>query len=185
MFILASASPRRVELLGQLQIEPDLILPAAVDETPLKNELPKDHVLRLAEIKADAIASQHPNDLVLAADTTVAVGRRIIGKAANQNEVAEFLKLLSGRRHKVYTAVCIRQGMRKNLRVCETAVQFKRLHPDEIAAYVASNEWQDKAGGYGIQGLAAAFVQSINGSYSNIWGLPLYDVAQMLKSFGR
>ncbi|PZP86508.1 MAG: septum formation inhibitor Maf [Azospirillum brasilense] len=179
--ILASASPRRLELLKQLGITPSAIIPADIDESALPRELPAVYVQRIAEAKARIVAAQHPADTVLAADTTVAVGRRILQKAENETEARRFLALLSGRRHRTLTCVAVvQQGMLRSKTV-STVVQFKRLSPQEIDAYIASGEWQGKAGGYAIQGLAAAFIPFISGSFSNVVGLPLHETAQLLK----
>jgi septum formation protein len=184
-FILASASPRRVDLLRQIGIVPDQIIPADIDETPLKSELPRQLVARLAESKAAAIAKDHPGTFVLAADTVVACGRRIMPKAETTEEAHAFLKLLSGRRHRVLGGVVIVSSageMRQ--RIVETAVTFKRLSTKELDGYLATDEWQDKAGAYAIQGLAAKFVRSLNGSYSNVVGLPLFETSQLLSGLG-
>ncbi|HEY8964712.1 MAG TPA: nucleoside triphosphate pyrophosphatase, partial [Alphaproteobacteria bacterium] len=168
--ILASASPRRLELLAQLGITPD-VHPADIDETPLKNETAKAMVLRLAEAKARAIVPAHPDEFILAADTTVLVGRRILGKAENETEQRKFMEMLSGRRHRVWGGICVitPEGKVITRAVC-TTVTFKKLSPQEISDYIASGEWVGKAGGYGIQGKGGAFVRFINGSYSNIVG---------------
>ncbi len=179
--ILASASPRRRELLAQIGVIPDVIEPSDIDETPLPGELPRLYAARLALEKA---AACDIDGLVLAADTVVSVGRRILGKPENADEAATFLNLLSGRRHKVLTGIALRLGETKRHRVVETGVRMKSLSSPEIAAYLRSDEWRGKAGGYGIQGLAAAFVPSINGSYSNVVGLPLSECASMLGSMG-
>lgn len=178
---LASASPRRVELLAQIGIVPDAIRPADIDETPLKAELPRVYAGRLAREKALAVQA---DGLVLAADTVVAVGRRILEKPADADEATQFLNLLSGRRHRVITGVALRHGAKIFTRQVETAVRFKSMSSPEISAYIASEEWQGKAGGYGIQGLASAFIPWINGSYSNVVGLPLAEVSNMLVSAG-
>lgn len=184
-FILASASPRRVDLLCQIGITPDQILPAAIDETPLKNELPRQLVARLAMAKAAAIAKDHAGAFILAADTVVACGRRIMPKAETPEQARAFLKLLSGRRHRVIGGIAIvaPDGTMRE-RVVETAVTFKRLSDAELDAYLASEEWQDKAGAYAIQGLAAKFVRRLNGSYSNVVGLPLFETSQLLAGLG-
>ena len=184
-FILASASPRRVDLLRQIGIEPDQILPAEIDETSLKNEKPRALVARLASAKAAAIAKDHSGAFVLAADTVVACGRRIMPKAGTPEEARAFLKLLSGRRHRVIGGISIiaPDGSMRN-RIVETSVTFKRLSKEELDFYLASEEWQDKAGAYAIQGLAARFVQALNGSYSNVVGLPLFETTQLLNGLG-
>ncbi len=178
---LASASPRRAELLAQIGVVPDAISPADIDETPLKAELPRVYAGRLAREKALAVQAE---GLVLAADTVVAVGRRILEKPQDAAEAERFLRLLSGRRHRVITGVALRHGEQLATKQVETAVRFKHMSDPEITAYIASNEWQGKAGGYGIQGLASAFIPWINGSYSNVVGLPLAEVSNMLVSAG-
>jgi septum formation protein len=182
--ILASASPRRLALLGSIGVRPHAVVPADIDETPRKGELPRAYALRLAQEKAGVIAVLHPADLVLAADTVVSVGRRILGKPEDAAQAESFLRLMSGRRHRVTTAVCLRHGERRWSRRVETAVRFKRLSVDEVAAYVASGEWQGKAGGYAIQGIAAAFVPWLSGSYTNVVGLPLTETAGLLAGAG-
>lgn len=183
--ILASASPRRVALLQQVGIVPDHILPADIDETPLRGELPRDYAQRVARAKAETIAAAHPNSFILSADTVVAAGRRILPKAGDEEQARACLSLLSGRRHTVWTGLClIDPAGRVRTRTITTAVKFARLHPDQIDAYIAGGEWQGKAGGYGIQGMAAAFIPFIGGSYSAVVGLPLYDTMQLLKGAG-
>jgi septum formation protein len=183
--ILASASPRRVSLLAQLGIQPDLIVPASLDESPLDKELPKSIALRLAEEKAKAVAKDHPDSFVTAADTVVACGRESLPKADTVEEALYCLKRLSGRRHRVIggMAVIAPDGVIRS-RVAQTMVQFKTLSNQDIDEYLASGEWNGKAGGYGIQGYAACFVKSITGSYSNVVGLSLYDIMILLKSSG-
>lgn len=182
--ILASASPRRLDLLRQIGIEPAAVIPTEIDESVRDEETPPQLVRRLAESKALAVDGQN-NDLVIGADTVVACGRRILGKPANINEAHKFLELISGRRHRVYGGVCIvRSGNKISDRVVMTSVKFKRLSPTEIESYLSSNEWEGKAGGYAIQGRAGAFVQSITGSYSNVVGLPLYETRQLLFGAG-
>lgn len=183
--ILASASPRRLALLEQIGIRPDKVAPAAIDETPLKDELPREHALRLANGKAHAVAKDHPDAFVLAADTVVACGRRILGKAVDENEARKFLELLSGRRHRVVggIALCTPAGALSS-RIVETVVKFQRLKNEDIETYLKSGEWRDKAGAYAIQGAASAWVPFIGGSYSNVVGLSLYDTAQMLEGAG-
>lgn len=183
--ILASASPRRLELLAAQGIVPDAVIAADIDETPLKNEKAKAMVLRLAQAKAKAIAEKHPDSFVLAADTTVAVGRRILGKPENESEARAFLKLLSGRNHRVWGGIALATPQRKTVtRAVCTTVKFKHLSQREIDSYIASGEWQGKAGGYGIQGRAGAFVASNNGSYTNIVGLSIYDTMNILNGNG-
>jgi len=181
--ILASASPRRVQLLEQIGVTPDQIIPADIDETPLKAELPRDHALRLAQQKAEAIAADHPNAYILAADTVVACGRRILPKAENEQQARDCLALLSGRRHHVYGGIAlITPEGKTHTRLADTIVQFKRLTAAEIDAYITSGEWDGKAGGYAIQGLAATYIKFIRGSYSNVVGLSLYDTMTMLNA---
>ncbi len=183
--ILASASPRRLALLAQIGIAPDAVDPADIPETPLARETPERMARRLACAKAGAVAERHPGAFVLGADTVVAVGRRVLEKPADAREAGRFLALLSGRRHRVIGGVCVidPEG-RPHERVCVTAVRVKRLAEAEIAAYLAAGEWQDKAGGYAIQGRAAAWVAWIGGSYSNVVGLPLHETAMLLAGLG-
>lgn len=183
--VLASASPRRLALLQQIGIVPDAVVPAQVDETPLRGELPRQLARRLARDKAAAVAADHPSALVLAADTVVAVGRRVLPKPADTAEARACLELLSGRRHRVYGGVALRvPNDREHIRVVETRIAFKRLSAAEMEAYVAGGEWWDKAGGYAIQGRAARFIPWINGSYSNVVGLPLCETAALLDGVG-
>ena len=182
--VLASSSPRRVELLAQIGIAPDLIDPADIDETPLQAEQPRLLAQRLARTKAAVVAERHPDAFVLAADTVVAQGRRLLEKAADEGEAIRFLELLSGRGHRVYTGVALAHGGQVRCRVVETRVTLKTLSPSEIAAYVASGEWRGKAGAYGIQGRAGAFVQRIVGSHPAVMGLPLYETANLLAGAG-
>ena len=182
--VLASASPRRIELLAQIGIVPDRIDPADIDETPLKGETPPRLAERLARTKAQAVAARAPGAVVLAADTVVAVGRRFLEKAADEAEAARFLRLLSGRNHRVFTGVAVAAGGRTTHRVVETRVTFKTLSTAEIAAYVASGDWRGKAGAYGIQGPAGAFVIRIVGSHPAVMGLPLYETANLLNGAG-
>jgi septum formation protein len=181
--ILGSASPRRKELLAQLGLVPDLILPPDIDEDPLKGELPRPYAARLARQKAAAVPSD-PDDVVLCADTTVAIGRRILGKPADAGEAAAFLVALGGRRHEVITAIAVRRGDRVLSRESVSVVKMKRLSDAELNAYLASGEWHGKAGGYGIQGLAGAFIPWISGSYSGIMGLPVAETAALLAAMG-
>ena len=183
--VLASASPRRRDLLRQVGFEPDLIDPADLDESPLKGELPRPHALRLAKAKAETVRERHGDGFVLAADTVVAVGRRILPKAEDAAEAEHCLRLLSGRRHQVLGGVAvIAPDGRQSSRVVLTRVRFKRLSDEEIALYLASEEWRGKAGGYAIQGLAAALIPEISGSYSNVVGLPLAETVAMLRGLG-
>ncbi|RZI99351.1 MAG: septum formation protein Maf [Brevundimonas sp.] len=182
--VLASSSPRRVELLALVGITPDRIDPADLDETPLKGETPPRLAARLAAGKARVVAERSPDAVVLAADTVVAVGRRFLEKAGDEAEAVRFLKLLSGRGHRVYTGVAVAAGGRIAERVVETRVTFKVLSEAEIAAYVASGEWKGKAGGYGVQGRAGAFVTRLVGSYPAVMGLPLYESVNLLAGAG-
>ncbi|MFO1210327.1 MAG: Maf family protein [Amaricoccus sp.] len=181
--ILASASPRRRALLAQVGLAPDAVHVPEIDETPARGELPRALALRLACAKAQA-AEADPGDVVLAADTVVAVGRRLLGKPADAAEAAAFLRLLSGRRHLVVTAVAVRRGPALRSRVVTTAVRFRPLDDAAIAGYLASGEWQGKAGGYAIQGRAGGFVPWIGGSYSNVVGLPLAETLTLLAAAG-
>lgn len=183
--VLASASPRRLALLRQIGIEPDHVEPADIDETPRRGELPAGHVLRLAEEKARAVRPRHPDAFILAADTVVACGRRILPKAEDEAAARACLALLSGRRHRVYGGIALLHpngdlGFRRVV----SQVAFKRLSEMEMDAYLASREWDGKAGGYAIQGRAAALISWIAGSYSNVVGLPLYEAAQLLAGCG-
>lgn len=183
--ILASASPRRLELLKQIGLTPDQIIPADIDETPKSKERPKDLARRLAESKAAVVKQSHRDCLILSADTVVACGHQALDKAVTHEQAHSFLKKLSGRRHRVYGGISLIHPDGSQIsRVAETMVQFKRLSDDEMKAYLESGEWEGKAGGYAIQGLGAIFVKSIQGSYSNVVGLSLYDVAQMLNGSG-
>ena len=189
--ILASASPRRLALLNQIGIEPEHLVPAHIDETPNKNELPRKLAQRLADEKAAATRQKAKatgiadNALVLAADTVVAVGRRILPKAETMEEANTCLRLLSGRGHRVYTAVSmITPGGATRRRLVETRIRFKRLSNREIESYLASAEWRDKAGGYAIQGIAGSFVVRLVGSYSAVVGLPLYETVGLLSGEG-
>ncbi len=181
--ILASASPRRLELLAQIGVQPDAVQPAAIDETPLRDEPPRECAERLALAKVQATVCG-PDDLALAADTVVAVGRRILGKPVDAHVARGFLELLSGRRHRVVTGVALRRDARVWKRQVETVVRFKRLSARETEAYLATGEWRGKAGGYAIQGAAAALVPWIRGSYSNVVGLPLAETAALLEAAG-
>ncbi len=189
--VLASASPRRLALLAQIGIAPDALRPASIDETPRRAEMPRALVSRLARAKAEAARDQLANDTgladsyVLAADTVVTVGRRILMKPKFVEEAVESLQLLSGRAHRVLTGIClITPDDRQRVKIIDTRVRFKRLSKAEIEAYIASREWRDKAGGYAIQGLAGSFVQKIIGSYTNVVGLPLTEVAGLLTGEG-
>lgn len=181
--ILGSASPRRREALAQLGVTPDAVLPPEIDETPARGELPHPYAARMAREKAFAIAAG-ADDVVLCADTTVALGRRILGKPRDAAEAADFLVRLGGRRHRVITAVAVRRGERLWQRESVSAVRMKRLSDVELNAYLSSGEWRDKAGGYALQGLAAAFIPWISGSCSGIIGLPLAETATLLAVAG-
>ena len=186
--VLASASPRRRDLLCQIGIEPAAIIPTDINETPHQRELPPRYALRMANEKARAVVL--PDDIkdsavVLAGDTVVAVGRRILPKAETEDQARSCLALLSGRRHRVYGGIALRltDGTLRS-RLVTSSVIFKRLHRDEIDAYIATGDWQGKAGGYAIQGPAAAYIRHIEGSYSNIVGFGLYDVSALLAASG-
>jgi septum formation protein len=181
--ILGSASPRRLDLLATLGLTPDAVIAPDIDETPRRGELPRAYCLRLAAEKARAVAAG-PDDVVLCADTTVALGRRILGKPADAAEAAAFLVALSGRRHQVITAVAVRRGDRLRLRDSVSAVRVKRLSDAELNGYLACGEWRGKAGGYAVQGRAAAFIPWMSGSYSGIVGLPRAETAALLEAAG-
>ena len=181
--ILGSASPRRKELLAQIGVRPDAIMPPDVDETPLKAELPMVYCRRISLLKARAIAAD-PSDIILCGDTTVALGRRIMGKPADRTEADRFLSALSGRRHRVITAITLRKGEKIWQKEVQSAVKMKPLSQLEKQAYLVSEDWRGKAGGYGIQGPAAAFIPWISGSFSAIVGLPLAETAALLHSAG-
>jgi septum formation protein len=181
--ILGSASPRRRELLVQLGIVPDAILPPDIDEDPQKGELPRPYCARIALEKVQAVAAGE-DDIVLCADTTVALGRRILGKPRDAGEAARFLTDLGGRRHQVITAVAVRRGARVWTRESVSVVKMKRLSDVELNAYLTSMDWQGKAGGYGIQGAASAFIPWISGSFTGIVGLPLAETAALLTAAG-
>jgi septum formation protein len=183
--VLASASPRRLALLQQVGIEPDAVDPAEIDETPLMRERPIDLAQRLAGEKARVTFGRHAGDWILAADTVVACGLRVLPKPKDGQAVRKCLSLLSGRRHKVLGGICIIDPRgTAHTRYVTSAVLFKRLHDSEIEAYVESGEWRGKAGGYAIQGHAARFVKWISGSYSNVVGLPLFETCQLLVGLG-
>ena len=189
--VLASASARRLQLLGQIAIEPDKLIPADIDETPQRKELPRSLARRLAQTKAEVAkrgAARDPelqNAFILGADTVVAVGRRILPKPELTEEAAACLRLLSGRAHRVYTALCLitPAGKTRN-RLVESRVRFKRLSREEIDLYLAAGEWEGKAGGYAIQGRGGAFVNKLIGSYSNVVGLPLHETMTLLGGEG-
>jgi septum formation protein len=182
--ILASESPRRVDLLAQIGIVPGLIEAAGVDESPRSGETPSRLARRLAEAKARLVAERFPDDLVLGADTVVACGRRVLGKSDEEDAARRCLGLLSGRRHRVHGGVSVVFGGDVRTRLVTTAVRFKRLSADELDAYIRCGEWRDKAGAYAIQGRAGAFVIDVFGSYSNVVGLPLYETAALLRGMG-
>jgi septum formation protein len=183
--VLASASPRRLDLLAQVGVAPDRVDPADIDETPLRDETPRRHALRLAVEKARAVASRSPGAIVLAADTVVAVGRRILPKAETPEQAAYCLKLLSGRNHNVLTGVAaIAPDGREASRLVETRVQFKHLSDQEQTDYLAGGEWNGKAGGYGVQGAAGGFIIDLHGSYTSVVGLPLYETLNLLTGLG-
>jgi septum formation protein len=182
--ILASASPRRLDLLARIGVVPDAVIASDVDERVPKGELPRDHALRLAREKAQAVASREPGALVLAADTVVAVGRRILPKAEDEATLRACMALLSGRRHRVLTgvALAVRGGIR--VKLVETMIAMKRLSAEEVDFYAAHGEWRGKAGGYALQGYGEVYVRHIAGSYSNVVGLPLAETRLMLKAAG-
>jgi len=183
--ILASASPRRLDLLARIGVVPVAIDPADIDEAPLRAELPAPHAQRLAAAKADAVAARHAGSLVLAADTVVAVGRRILPKAEDEATARQCLTLLSGRRHRVLSAITlIDADGRGRHRLSETIVTFKRLSDVEIDSYLAGGEWRGKAGGYAIQGYAESYVRALSGSHSGVVGLPLYETRTLLEAAG-
>lgn len=181
--ILGSGSPRRKELLAQIGVVADDICPPDINEDPHNGELPRPYCVRIANEKALAVQSDS-DDIVLCADTTVALGRRILGKPRDAGEAAEFLILLSGRRHRVITAVSVRRGDQMWERVVVSDVKMKRLSDDELNTYLASDDWRGKAGGYAIQGPAGAFIPWISGSFSAIMGLPLAETANLLQAAG-
>ncbi len=183
--VLASASPRRLELLAQIGVTPDEVLAVDVDETPLRDELARPMVERLARAKAAAAHARRPDAYVLAADTTVAVGRRLLGKPADAAAAARMLGLLSGRAHRVLTGVAATApDGRAVVRVSESRLQVKRLAPVELQALVAGGEWRGVAGGYRLQGAMAAYVRALQGSYSGVVGLPLYETRAILEGLG-
>lgn len=183
--VLASASPRRLDLLARIGVVPDAVDPADIDETPHKDELPRVYAARMAREKAALVASRHPGAAILAGDTVVACGRRILPKAEDEATARRCLDLLSGRRHHVLSAITLidADGTGRH-RLSDSIVTFKRLHPDEIAAYLASGEWGGKAGGYAIQGRAEGLVRALSGSHSGVVGLPLYETRALLAAAG-
>ncbi len=182
--VLASASPRRIELLALIGMTPARIDPADIDETPERDETPSRLAVRLARSKAEVVAARSPGAVVLAADTVVAVGRRLLEKPADEAEATKFLTLLSGRNHRVFTGVAVAAGDKILSRVVDTRVSFKVLSPQEIKTYVEGGDWRGKAGGYGIQGPAGAFVTRIVGSYPAVMGLPLFETVNLLSGAG-
>lgn len=182
-FILGSGSPRRLELLAQLGVVPDAVRPPDIDETPKKAELPRDYCARVTREKVEAVSAE-PGDLILCADTTVALGRRIMGKPEGIAEAAEFLLALSGRRHRVITSVALRRDDKVWQRDVVSSVKMKRLSDEELNAYLATGDWDGKAGAYAIQGPAGAFIPWISGSFTGIVGLPLAETATLLHTAG-
>lgn len=182
-FVLGSASPRRRELLAQIGIVPDELRSADIDETPRRSEMPRDYVRRMAVEKAEALPLAD-NEALLTADTTVSVGRRILGKPADREEAAQFMRLMSGRRHRVLTAIVLRHQGRRWQRLVETQVRMRVLSAADLNAYLEIGDWQGKAGGYAIQGAAAAFIPWIQGSFSSVVGLPLAETAALLGAIG-
>lgn len=183
-FILASASPRRLQLLKQAGLTPAQVLAADIDETPQKNELPVAYAARLSAEKAAKIAQAHPEAVILAADTVVALGRRILPKAEDEATATKCLSLLNGRRHRVHTSITVIAHGKARHTLVTTQVKMSRLTSKDIAAYVATSEWHGKAGGYGIQGIAETFIPWIGGSYSNVVGLPLAETCKLLAHAG-
>ncbi len=181
--VLGSGSPRRVELLAQIGVVADAVRPPDIDETPYKQELPRPYCTRIAREKVVAVVADR-DDVVLSADTTVAMGRRIMGKPIDAGQAAEFLLALAGRRHKVITAIAVKRGAQVWERAVVTIVEMKRLSDQELNAYLATNDWQGKAGGYSIQGPAGSFFPWISGSYSAVMGLPVAETSQILQAAG-
>ena len=182
--VLASSSPRRLELLARIGVAPARVAAPDIDETPLKVESPREYALRIAIAKAQAVA-RAPDEVILAADTTIAAGRRILGKPVDEADLQRMLALLSGRRHHCYSAVCVIDvAGAVRTRLSDTIVAFKPLSPAEIQAYVASGEGMGKAGGYAIQGRAEALVRFLSGSYSGVVGLPLFETRALLLTAG-
>jgi septum formation protein len=183
--VLASASPRRLDLLARLGIVPERVIATDIDETPYKGEIPRPHAARLALAKAEAAAALAPSGIVLAADTVVGVGRRILPKAETEAQARDCLALISGRKHRVITAVVLALPDGRRLkRVVESGVTFQRMTGQQIEDYLASGEWQGKAGGYAIQGRAEQYIRFLSGSHSNVVGLPLFETAQLLRGIG-
>ena len=184
MLVLASASPRRRDLLAQIGLAPDRIHPADINEDPIPGELPRAHALRLAQEKCAKVAAEFPEAVVLAADTVVGVGRRILPKTETREEAEDCLRLMSGRNHRVFTGVACHHADTLRTRVVETRIGFKRLSDEEMRTYLDSGEWEGKAGGYGIQGFAGAYIAKMVGSYTNVVGLPLYETRNLLTASG-
>ncbi len=185
MLVLASASPRRLDLLRQIDLEPDHVIPADIDESEGANETPRQLALRLAQGKASRVAEQRPDAFVIGADTVVALGRRVFGKPRDEAEARWMIGRLSGRAHRVLTAVAVAApGGRMSSRLSESRITFKRLTPAELDALIVCQDWRGVAGGYRIQGRAAGFVLSLQGSYSGVVGLPLYETAALLGGLG-
>ena len=183
--ILASASPRRLDLLARIGIAPDAVVPADIDESVPRGELPREHAARLAREKAQVVAAEEPDALVLAADTVVAVGRRILPKVEDEQTLRSCMKLLSGRRHRVMTGGALAiPGVGVRERLVETMIAMKRLSDAEIDYYAGHGDWRGKAGGYALQGYGEVYVRRIGGSYSNVVGLPLAETRVLLKSAG-
>ncbi|MDN5247880.1 MAG: Maf family nucleotide pyrophosphatase [Wolbachia endosymbiont of Tyrophagus putrescentiae] len=184
-FILASSSQRRIALLEQMNIKPSLVVPADIDETPIKKELPKDYSIRVAKGKAEKVQDSYPDYFVLGVDTVVACGRRILPKAESVEVAERCIRLLSGRRHRVYTSICLLAPNRskEHIKTVVTIIKFKRLSEQEIKYYLASQEWKDKAGGCNIQGLAGMFVLFLRGSYFSAIGLPLHETYCLLDNY--
>ena len=183
--VLASASPRRLDLLTRIGVVPDAVVPADIDETPLRGELPHLYAVRIAAAKAEAVQAMEPGSIILAADTVVAAGRRILPKTEDEAEARRTLGLLSGRRHRVLSAVTVTDaaGVARH-RLSTTIVAFKRFSDEELAAYLEGGEWRNKAGAYAIQGRAEALVRMISGSHSGVVGLPLYETRALLRAAG-
>jgi len=180
--ILASASPRRLELLESTNIFPNIIEPANIDESIKKKEKPKLYLKRICFEKALNIQDKYKQDIILSADTIVTTGQKIFGKPSDKEDAIKTLKYLSGRNHNVSTGVCVLYKNKRKIKIIDTKIKFKKLHDDEINQYIKTNEWTDKAGSYAIQGHAERFIIKINGSYSNVVGLPLYETVNLLKS---
>lgn len=182
--ILASSSPRRVELLKQIHFTPDEIMPADIDESVLKDEKPIQYVKRVSAEKAQKIFEQFPEDVVIAADTTVYARAKYLGKPENEDEAREYLQMLSGRTHRVYSGISVFSQKSKSTKFCLTRVKFKRISKQEMNLIIDSGEWKGKSGAYMIQGIASCFVKNINGSVTNVVGLPLYEANNMLRAHG-